>query len=150
MLKFLRSRKGFSLVELIVVIVILGILVAIAVPSLIGYIEKSNIASDISAASGLSNAATAYIIEKQKVEDSTIDFGPGNTGVLIVEQVYTPTNWPKAKAMTNNPNMAVTWDPTTKRAIVSAGGLTILPADVAIAEMSGVGGNKYGKAQKLD
>ncbi|MDR2492690.1 MAG: prepilin-type N-terminal cleavage/methylation domain-containing protein [Coriobacteriales bacterium] len=37
-----NRRKGFTLVELIVVVVILAILAAIAVPSLIGYIDKSS------------------------------------------------------------------------------------------------------------
>ena len=35
------GKKGFTLVELIVVIVILGMLAAIAVPSLVGYIDKT-------------------------------------------------------------------------------------------------------------
>ena len=37
-----RTKKGFTLVELIVVIVILGILAAILVPSFIGYMNKAN------------------------------------------------------------------------------------------------------------
>ena len=41
-----KDSKGFSLVELIVVIVILGVLVGIAVPSMTGYIERAKEAKD--------------------------------------------------------------------------------------------------------
>ena len=35
------NKKGFTLVEIIVVLVILAILVAIAVPSVLGYVEQA-------------------------------------------------------------------------------------------------------------
>lgn len=43
----LKSNKGFSLVELIIVIAIMAILVGVMAPQLIKYIEKTKVSSDI-------------------------------------------------------------------------------------------------------
>ena len=77
MLKNLRNRlndnKGFSLVELIVVIAIMVILIAILVPNITGYINKSRDVSKSATAKSIYDAAYAYqteLIGQNKIGDS--------------------------------------------------------------------------------
>lgn len=42
----MKNRKGFTLVELIVVVAILGVLMAVLVPQYIQYVEKTRVAAD--------------------------------------------------------------------------------------------------------
>lgn len=41
-MKIKKNGKGFTLVEIIVVLVVIGILLAIAVPAVMGYVQKAN------------------------------------------------------------------------------------------------------------
>ena len=55
------KNKGFSLVELIIVIAIMAILAAAIAPALIRYIDKSRKADDVSAAETINTAVSAAL-----------------------------------------------------------------------------------------
>ena len=65
----MKNNKGFSLVELIIVIAIMAILVGVMAPQLIKYIEKTNVSSDVQLCDSVRTALNTACLDPDVVKN---------------------------------------------------------------------------------
>ena len=83
----MKSKAGFTLVELIVVIAILAILAGVAIPAYSGYITKANEAADTQVLSALNSAFAAACVENNMAPTDFADDVAAANGVEAVTGV---------------------------------------------------------------
>lgn len=106
-MKIVKDKKGFSLVELMVVVAIIGILAAIAVPNFLNYQRKSRLSEAKANLGGIRTAEIAY-----NVEASTyLNAAETPARVLGTTPGSSTTAWPATGAGTAN-FATIGWGPT--------------------------------------
>ena len=96
----MRKNKGFSLVELIIVIAIMAILIGVMAPQLIKYIEKSKVSSDTQLC-GTVQTAIVTAMSDPEVNDAT-DYDTtvqGWTNTTVNVSALTTTTAPGSAAL---------------------------------------------------
>ena len=83
----MKNNKGFSLVELIIVIAIMAILVGVLAPNLIVYIEKTNVSNDVQVCDTLRTAVKTALADPTVVTDPAFvdPFGGATSSAVAVD-----------------------------------------------------------------
>ena len=69
----MNAQKGFTLIELMIVIAIIGILAAIAIPQYQNYVGRSNIAAAVQTISANKTGLEEYVMEYGEFPDGTTE-----------------------------------------------------------------------------
>jgi type IV pilus assembly protein PilA len=71
MARFLRQKvKGFTLIELMIVVVILGVLAAVAIPAFLKYIRRAKTSEAEEKLSGLFRSSSSYFAQEQALRSA--------------------------------------------------------------------------------
>ena len=82
----MKKNRGFTLVELIVVLVILAILAAVLVPTLLGYIDKAKEKQYVINAKTALDAAQAELVKEYAKNSSSLELGkPIISGNMVTD-----------------------------------------------------------------
>ncbi|MDH1725320.1 pilin [Acinetobacter johnsonii] len=74
----MNTQKGFTLIELMIVVAIIGILAAIAIPQYQNYVARSNVAAAVSTLSANKTGLEEYVMEFGEFPDGKTEPKPNN------------------------------------------------------------------------
>lgn len=108
----IKKRKGFMLLELIIVVAIIGILAAVAIPNLVGMTDEAKVAKIQSDLSTIGTAMEVYHVKKGGTYPDNLSVLEGDNGYLK-EVPKPPTGAGDYKVVGNKGKVTCTFNGVT-------------------------------------
>jgi type II secretion system protein G len=91
--KTIRSAQGFTLIELLIVVAIIAILAAIAVPNFLEAQTRSKVSRILSDMRTMRTALEAYAVDNNKYPETDLGQNAYNAGYRSIDRLTTPISY---------------------------------------------------------